>query len=345
MNTDEIKAILARGEMKQAAEALVSLCKGTSFEKEAISFSGRIAKSDNDWQFGTLSREHYQLEINAVAQGMLGLLDRMAEKEHLVVSAKPVAKRYTFKRFWAPGLVAAVLLALIGLWWLFNLKQGHISLPGVEGEKIHKEIRNELIRLNANGEYIKDVSINPNYSWVILYGMNSYSWHDVPEALRFAMDSFARNDSEIKQVILGPHNEWLFLLNYNGYWQNQMPQDLTGKLDNLFTGQQEIKQVALGTAYEWLVLHDYNGYTSRNIPKGAYDAIVELNRANKEIRGAAWGGDPVSWIVLGAEDAYFSENIDPELKKEVLRVLEQKQNIRKILILHDEGWLILQDGK
>mgnify|MGYP000576628802 CR=1 FL=1 len=254
--------------------------------------------------------------------------------------------------------IANVLVALVAVQAMLALTFGAVaalllwrfwpSLPAaslVDGEKIPERLHRELLHLQQTGDRIKDVSINANDSWVVLYGLSRYTWQDVPPGLQFALDSFARSGAEIKQVALGPHNEWLILLNYNGYWQDRMPPALTQRLDTCYARGREITQVAIGSGYEWMALHDRNGYDTERLPTAAFEAIVNFNRQNKEIRRVAWGGEPATWVVLGDREAVFSDNASPQLQASVRDALAQKQTIRSIRILPDSGWLIVKDGK
>ncbi len=73
----------------------------------------------------------------------------------------------------------------------------------------------EIKDLHAEGEYIDDVQLTEDASWLVLYGNNGLVWHNIPYALEKKLRQYNEANEVITSVTFNDEGEWIVITKEN----------------------------------------------------------------------------------------------------------------------------------
>ena len=191
--------------------------------------------------------------------------------------------------------------------------------------------------------------------WTISYNKNQFSAQDVPNSLIEKQQKLAaRPYAKVNCVGLAPDGGWV--ISYANTAQKPVEAYLSwdGPQRNFMAVLQEIKaagstiqQISFSplNAYNkqsWVVLYDNKEANWKNIAPTLINKIVELSRANKQIKsiGLSING---GWVLVAENNEVFWELI-PEKMITKIKVLQNSNKlIQQVVFNLDNGWLLLYD--
>lgn len=196
---------------------------------------------------------------------------------------------------------------------------------------------------------IKFVAFAPDDGWVVLFGDNGYSTHNVPKELNDELSKLNDDGKVIKQVAFTSDGGWIVLFGNNGYSSKGLVKKLTDKLSSLNDDNKEIKQVAFTSTDNFLILVDQNGYSSLNVPTAITDKLDALNSDSKEIKQVVFmpsqsgteGADD-EWLIVNAKNAFaWSDGIGEGLITQLKKINKAGDEIQNVALAADGSWVVV----
>lgn len=164
----------------------------------------------------------------------------------------------------------------------------------------------------------------------------------IPLAMLQKLEELLANGETIKQVAFSPSGSWVFIRNQCSFWQHGVPQEMGKQLWAQFNEGLGIANVALGPNDCWAILHDERHLMpkSRDIPAGLLKKLLNLYRADKEIKCvaiSATGG----WVVLFGKNGFWSDNIPVDLYNKLHEWGDLHYDLRQVVFGPNSGWVLL----
>ena len=91
---------------------------------------------------------------------------------------------------------------------------GDIALHGRNGyayKNIPTALANKIQELHDDDEYIDDIQLTEDESWLILYGANDAVWHNIPSALERKIREYHNNGEIINTITFNDRGEWIII--------------------------------------------------------------------------------------------------------------------------------------
>ena len=166
---------------------------------------------------------------------------------------------------------------------------GDVALYGTNGYAISdcpKNLTDAIDRLHDDGEYIDDVQLTEDGSWLVLYGDNGVIWYDIPYSLEDKLREYNKREEVITSVTFNDSGDWIVITtNYFCCSDSDVQQWMKDGMDRY--GQiwaACITEDALVVVYE-------EGYkVVGDIPDSLEDALLEtsLDVYRLKIAGSSW---------------------------------------------------------
>ncbi|CAA6824089.1 MAG: Unknown protein [uncultured Aureispira sp.] len=191
--------------------------------------------------------------------------------------------------------------------------------------------------------------------WTIAYNKNQFAAQDVPNSLIEKQQKLAaRSYAQVNCVGLAPDGGWV--ISYANTAQKPVeaylswdgPQrDFMAVLQEIKAAGSTIQQITFSplNAYQnqsWVVLYDNKEANWKNIAPSLINKIIELSRANKQIKsvGLSING---GWVLVAENNEVFWEMI-PEKMITKIKVLQNSNKlIQQVVFNLDNGWVLLYD--
>jgi hypothetical protein len=191
--------------------------------------------------------------------------------------------------------------------------------------------------------------------WTISYNKNQFSAQDIPASLLEKQQKLAaRPYAQISCVGLAPDGGWV--ISYANMAQKPVEaylswdgphRDFMAILQEIKTAGSTIQQITFSplnsyNKQSWVILYDNKEASWKNIAPSLINKIVELSRANKQIKsiGLAING---GWVLVAENNEVFWELI-PEKMITKIKVLQNSNKlIQQVAFNLDNGWVLLYD--
>lgn len=92
--------------------------------------------------------------------------------------------------------------------------KGDIALYGTNGyahSGCPKSLTNAIDELHEEGEFIDDIQMTENGSWLILYGDNGFRWYNIPYSLERKIREFNDKNEVITSVTFNDAGSWIVI--------------------------------------------------------------------------------------------------------------------------------------
>lgn len=163
---------------------------------------------------------------------------------------------------------------------------------------------------------IKQIEIQSDGDYVMLWGKNDASWTGVPDELSDKILELNEENRTIKSVSLRDDDAFVILWDRNdAMWTNSVPQNLKDKILELHDDNEEIKQVAMNNRGEYILLWGRNqAQWTVGVPQKLKDKILKLYNDGNRIDYVELTNNNEFVIVWDNNHSYFSNGIPDELK-------------------------------
>ena len=338
----EIFQLIADNEIEEALGRMSTLLADDAQQRQLAALSGRWKRVQESQLAHTIGREEADIELNKISMALLDLLQVSVPQPSL--SASPAIRQEKARRRWVflAGVVA-IFLGLVGYYFIQSSQRDRSYYFQFAAKGIPAEITHELSDLQARSENVKDISIAPDFSWIILHGRNSTRYKQVPQALVSRLNDFHRTDTEVKQVLLGSHSKWMVLMRYNDFWYSAgFPLEMLAKLDTFYIKGEEIKQLALGAGQDWVILRGQRDFWFFDVPSDLDSALWKVYQQGRdEINGVTLGPNGQWVVLLNKNDCLVSPGLSKSLQKQLAKLKRNDASIRKVVLLDRDAWLVL----
>ena len=164
---------------------------------------------------------------------------------------------------------------------------------------IPDDMTRKLADLTKSNDEAKWVAFAPGGGWALLYGLNGYDCHGIPDAAYEAIVALGDKKAEIKSIVFSPDGGWLILHGRNGFEQQNLPDDVVNALSKARAGGFEIRSVAFGPGNACVALFGRDGFYEKGTATG-----LSRTLANRYATAASCylGADGV-WVLLDSATA------------------------------------------
>lgn len=189
--------------------------------------------------------------------------------------------------------------------------------------------------------------------WVVWYDQNKTVWDGIPVKLGEKLDHFETRPSlHLHCVGIAPDGAWVAAYHsgeketgsYNISWDGPY-KDFMQVLHNANETKEQIKQIVFSPKYAWnhqawaVLLNEHQG-SWKDIPNNLILKIIELHKAEKEIKSIALTKNE-GWVVLAEKNEAYWEDIPEALQKTIGQLQTQNADFRQISFNGIGGWVLL----
>lgn len=151
---------------------------------------------------------------------------------------------------------------------------------------VPEELRKTLSELRDNDEYIDDVELTDNGSWLVLYGLNSTFWSGVPEDLEAALYEVRNNRETVTSVTFNDDGDWIVISDeYIRASNAELRQWIVDGIENMG----KVSTACISENAVMVVYEDSFRYDG-NVPAGLLEAIrnTDIHIFRIKISGQSW---------------------------------------------------------
>lgn len=184
---------------------------------------------------------------------------------------------------------------------------------------LNQDMIDKIWDLYYDGTSIKQVEVQDDGDFVMLWGRNQAKWKNIPDDLADKILELNSDGKLIKNVCLRDDDEFVILYDRNdAMWTTGIPQNLIDKILELNEDGKDIQQVVMTDNDDYIIRWGKNEASwTRTIPKALSDKILELYNNDSKVEFIELTDDNEFVIVWDENHSYYSEGIPEGLKKKL----------------------------
>jgi len=193
--------------------------------------------------------------------------------------------------------------------------------------------------LYNEGTGIKQIEVQSDGDFVMLWGRNQAKWKNIPDDLADKILELNKDGKLIKNVSLRDDDEFVILYNRNdAMWTTGIPQNLIDKIKKLNEDGEDIKQIVMTDNDDYVIRWGKNQASwTTTIPKALSEKILELYNNDNRVDFIELTDENEFVIIWDDNHSFYSEGIPEGLKKK-LRELSCFQSDDKSIAKPTISW-------
>ena len=188
--------------------------------------------------------------------------------------------------------------------------------------------------------WLKYVAFDYRAGWVMFYGDEGYTAHNLPSALEDTLSEAVDEQQELLWIAFTRRGGWLARHGGELTWRN-IPDRLA---EEIFAHDADsVSYVAIAPNNGWVMLYNYNDFIPTNIAPALEEALQARQDADAELRIVEYADDG-EWIVISDENSVdHSEGIDVGLIELLDTLANDGAYIYSLTIGETDEWVVIAD--
>jgi len=210
--------------------------------------------------------------------------------------------------------------------------------------------QNSLIRYNILVDELKfirdslqkpitDLSVSDDYTWLITYGKNSYSYLGISNNLKNQLKTLSNNNEQILRAQILDTNTWIILTNKRVYYHG-LRKEVIQALSQLKKFRVRAKFIRLWYN-SFIIFYQNNKFLAGNINKRVYKNLNYLIRKGRNIKDIEINGH--SFIIVFGRKGILGYKLSTPLQQALHKLQQNVKTIELIRYLPNGKWLIIYD--
>ncbi len=188
---------------------------------------------------------------------------------------------------------------------------------------------------------ITSLSVTDNFSWLITYGQNSFSYFDAPHNLRQRLDKINKSNAAITSAELMQDSAWIVVCDGNKLFFKNLSIAQKEALQKIDRKNGKINFLRIWAPDKFVIFFNDTRFLALGISKNLYKNLNKLIARGKKIKDVEVYGN--SFIILFGHKGILGYNLPPALKNKLIKLQQRSYTIDLVRHLPTGEWIIIYD--
>lgn len=188
---------------------------------------------------------------------------------------------------------------------------------------------------------ITALSVTDNFSWLITYGQNSFSYFDVPADLRKRLDKINKSNAAITGAELMQDSAWIVVCDGDKVFFRNLSIQQKEALQKIHRKNGKINFLRIWAPDKFVIFFNNTRFVAMGISKNLYKSLNKLLSRGKKIKDVEIYGN--SFIILFGHKGILGYKLPPALKNKLIKLQQRCYTIDFVRHLPTGEWIIIYD--